>query len=148
MENSNQVCKQRLPDTKFEFMHKINDHCLGDIEILSKQSKSFAEGILSHARSNHKLTAEGNLAHNGWYGGCHLEQTVNASTCNGMTNSIDQILRSLYLLVKVLANTTRSSEIRVRNLSHPIKPHFRGQTAWTRAEPIVTDCCQEDPGYY
>lgn len=148
MENSNQVRKQHLPDAEFKFMHKIDNHHLGDIEILSKRFKSFTEGILSRTPSNHKLNVEGNLAHNSWYGGCHLEQTVNTSTCNSVTDSIDQTPCSLYVLMKILANPTHRSEIRVRDLSHPIEPRFRGQTAWTWAEPVVTDCRQKDPGYY
>jgi len=46
MKDSDQVCEQRLPDTKFEFMHEVNDHHPGNIEFLPRKFESLVEGIL------------------------------------------------------------------------------------------------------
>ena len=73
MENSDQVCEQCLPDAEFKLVHEVNDHHLGNIETLSRQLESLMERVLPHAQSVRELAANGDLAHNGWHGGCCLE---------------------------------------------------------------------------
>ena len=67
MEDSNQMCEQCLPDTKFKFVHKVNDHHLRNIEFVSRQLKVFTERILSHSQSDHEEFAEEKLAHDCWH---------------------------------------------------------------------------------
>lgn len=79
--------KQCLPDTEFELVHEIDHHHLGYVEFLP-QFESFTKGILPHIQSGCVLTAEEDISYNGWDGGCHLEQSVNASTRDSMASPI------------------------------------------------------------
>jgi len=47
MKDADQVREQGFPDTKFEFMHEVNNHHPGNIKI---SPELLEEGILSHIR--------------------------------------------------------------------------------------------------
>ena len=55
MENPDEVSKQCLPDTKFEFMEEVNDHHSGDVELPSIQLEAFTEGILKFSQTVDQL---------------------------------------------------------------------------------------------
>lgn len=67
MEDPNQVSEKCLPDTKFELVEKVNNHHLGNTELLPRLFQSFTERVLYRAESNCKLSMQRNLAHDGWY---------------------------------------------------------------------------------
>lgn len=54
MENSDQVGEQRLPDTKFEFVHEVNNHHFGNVECIPRQFQPPAECILSRTQLDHE----------------------------------------------------------------------------------------------
>jgi len=64
MKDANQVCKQGFPDTEFEFVHEVDNHHLGNINIFSKSLK---KGILYHIWSVRDQSAIEESAHNSGY---------------------------------------------------------------------------------
>ena len=69
MENPNQMGKQRLPDAKLKFVHKVNNHHLGNIEFFSRLFKPLVEGVLCYTLLDCIHGMEEILTHNSWNGG-------------------------------------------------------------------------------
>jgi len=55
MQNADQVRKQCFPDTKFEFVHEVNNHHSRNIE---RFSEPMDEGVLSRISLGYRLTVE------------------------------------------------------------------------------------------